>query len=424
MAAAVHARPPKSGLIMTIKTIARLPQAFFAGSVSDAGPLFGGASSLPAEDQERFVKNIRMGIYTLRWHYSRRLTMRHISILMALLRNMIPDQNNDLPLTFADGPAMTSGERLDAVVKLWDGLQRRAGIWQGSMRELLIASNLSTTQPDNYKTAYEFLFDLTADNKPAGLDIQVSIEGGGIKHCRPVSIFKSSVAVDGKISVKLNWFFAAAAFADFKEIAKEEARVLKYTPVDMEKYFDVDTNGGWLYRSVYLWLNFLTNGFRSGVSLEWNRFEALVYGYKKRTKRQVYDNLRRLKDAVIHVFVNYIELVGWESKYPDAKMIEEWISDPNKFTIPPFKLKRVTPPRQLVEPGQKFEEFWRIYPACERKNARSACLKVWADMELDPIADEIFSALRRQKQSRDWEAAPDKYIPAPINWLRRRTWER
>lgn len=87
------------------------------------------------------------------------------------------------------------------------------------IRQLLIESNLDPNNPDNYRVARELLFNQRSDGVDAGLDIKVNITGGGIKKCRPVSLFKSAVATEDKITVKINWFFVASSFVDFRTIS-------------------------------------------------------------------------------------------------------------------------------------------------------------------------------------------------------------
>lgn len=422
-AAAVPGRLAKEGGIM--ENNARVPAAFFS-----AGSLFGGHDVAVGDN---IKSSLELGPYTINWFYRRALDVRHMAMLMAILRGMKKqDYKDKLPMTLVSMPT-SSNDTLKAVVGLWDSLQRQQGVWTGSIKQLLIEAKLDETNPDNYKAAREFLFNETDDQRDAGLDIQVNLVGGGIKRCRPVSIFKSSILSGNIITVRINWFFAAAAFSDFKGIGKEELRAIKYSRINVDALNEVPSRGGWLNRAVFIWLSYLSNGFQQAVKIEWDKFEALVFGYKRdRTKRQRYDHIRQLKKSVVETIVN-LSTRSFEGDF-DAfqSAIRQFAlshdSASAKLSLPVFKIKSlpvVTPvPSETAAPSQ-FETFWQIWPSTGRKQAKGYCLKLWEQFGLDDPdkADKVLRRVRELKQSRDWRHDPEKFIPAPANWLKRESWE-
>lgn len=404
-----------------METNARVPQHFFVDG------LFGAANSdARLSVPQEVIKSVDVGAYTINWFYQRHMTINHMSILLTLLTQMKKQEvYDDLPLQLIEVPK-NSEQTLEAVVALWDSLQRQVGVWAGSIRQLLIESKLDPNNPDNYRVARELLFNQKADGSDAGLDIKVNIVGGGIKCCRPVSLFKSSVGTEDKIIVLINWFFTASTFTDFRMLEQAESRVLKYSQLNIDGYYSMQTKGGWLVRACYIWLSHLTNGFTRELSIEWLKFESLVYGYKRdRTKRQRYDHLRQLKSAIIDILVNFPRhyLDGQIMTVAETDKIAYQIKDAEHLKLPVFKLKPIQ--TNLPAPAAHFDKFWEMWPKTERKLYRNYCLKLWQQLGLDDpaMADKVITAVRKRRQSNDWMVNPEKFIPAPANWLKKRGWE-
>lgn len=408
---------------------ARVPAAFFS-----AGSLFGGGGrEVVAGDNIK--SSLQLGAYTINWFYRRTLDMRHLAILLAVLRHMKQQESQDkLPMTLAPVPS-TAADTFKAVVGLWDSLQRQQGVWTGTIKQLLIAAELDETNADNYKAAREFLFNQRdEDQRDAGLDIQVNLVGGGIKRCRPVSIFKSSLATGNLITVKINWFFAAAAFSDFKGVGKDEIRAIKYSRINLDALNQIPGTGGWLNRAVFVWLSFLTNGFQQAIDIEWGRFEALVFGYKRdRTKRQRYDHIRQLKKSVYQVIEGFpsrkFECDLEASWSAIDQLLGDWDFNATKVALPILKLKSLREPVAPTVPNSpipsQFDTFWKVWPQTERKQAQGYCRKLWAEfgLETPALAEKVHLCVRKLKQSRDWLYDPEKFVPAPANWLKKKSWE-
>lgn len=404
---------------------ARLPTAFFGDFKN--GILFGGPVSPPdpaAEKPQRLRKEIKIGDYKLNWFYSSLLNIKHISILLALINAMTPESNNaDLPFTFLD-LGKNKDDRMKAAVAFWDNLQKRSGVWRGTISELLALAGLDVNDSDNRRAANQLLFN---DDPNFSYDIQINLAGGGIKRCRPVSIFKAGLGVENIVDVKINWFFAASAFFDFKETNKEEARVIQYKKIDLDEFLLTKQRGGWLRRSLYIWLSVLTDGFQKKLEIEWKVFEAIIFGYKPRSKRQIINNVNYLKHNVMTIFVDFVNQTE-TGLFLDNKT-DTWYPvcmHSDTLTVPPLKFKKLprTVEKELAASTSNFDEFWRLYPDSGRKNMRSACAKKWEELGLDQISDTVLAGLRYCRQSDGWRAKEGLFIPAPINWLKEKKWER
>lgn len=68
----------------------------------------------------------------------------------------------------------------------------------------------------------------------------------------------------------------------------------------------------------------------------------------------------------------------------------------------------------------RFPEFWLLWPATERKEAKASCEKKWRSLNLDPLADRILSHVSSLKTTRKWQ---EGFEPAPLTFLNQRRWE-
>ena len=70
---------------------------------------------------------------------------------------------------------------------------------------------------------------------------------------------------------------------------------------------------------------------------------------------------------------------------------------------------------------QRFDEFWSIYP---NKKSKKTAQKAWDKIKMtQPLFEQIMTAVRRQKDSRDWKRENGRYIPHPATWLNGGCWE-
>lgn len=70
-----------------------------------------------------------------------------------------------------------------------------------------------------------------------------------------------------------------------------------------------------------------------------------------------------------------------------------------------------------------FEEFWKAYPNCTRKGAKSKCLKVWQSKNLDFDANQIIAHVEAMTDSDDWIKNNGTFIPAPLAYLNQQRWD-
>lgn len=74
-----------------------------------------------------------------------------------------------------------------------------------------------------------------------------------------------------------------------------------------------------------------------------------------------------------------------------------------------------------VLPG--FANFWKTWPSSDRKQAKGECLKAWKKAGAEPHAALVLAHVERMKASTGWSKSNGEYIPAPLVYLNRRSWE-
>lgn len=80
-----------------------------------------------------------------------------------------------------------------------------------------------------------------------------------------------------------------------------------------------------------------------------------------------------------------------------------------------------TPKGGVDLPG--FANFWQAWPPGDRKQARGKCLEVWKKAGAEPHAALVVAHVERMKASASWTKNNGEYIPAPLVYLNRRSWE-
>lgn len=70
-----------------------------------------------------------------------------------------------------------------------------------------------------------------------------------------------------------------------------------------------------------------------------------------------------------------------------------------------------------------FDRWWREWPPGGRKKGKADSRRKWLRAKLEPLGEEIVSALRRCKVSRDWTKNDGEFIPLPMTWLNQTPWE-
>jgi hypothetical protein len=72
----------------------------------------------------------------------------------------------------------------------------------------------------------------------------------------------------------------------------------------------------------------------------------------------------------------------------------------------------------VVKTTNRFDEFWEMYPTTRKVNKKT-CLERWANKNLDAIADEVISYVKKMKDSKSWK---EGFSPAPLTLLNQERW--
>jgi len=88
------------------------------------------------------------------------------------------------------------------------------------------------------------------------------------------------------------------------------------------------------------------------------------------------------------------------------------------YSLTPFE----EPPHPPAGGVFGFEEFWSEWPNSERKVAREQCESRWRKA-CHGIEDRVVAAVRAAKESDAWRKDNGAFIPAPLTWLKRASWE-
>lgn len=67
-----------------------------------------------------------------------------------------------------------------------------------------------------------------------------------------------------------------------------------------------------------------------------------------------------------------------------------------------------------------FDRFWSIYP---KKVGKKAAHRAWERAKINGRADEILSAVERQKLSAQWQEEGGRFIPNPATWINQGRWD-
>lgn len=70
-----------------------------------------------------------------------------------------------------------------------------------------------------------------------------------------------------------------------------------------------------------------------------------------------------------------------------------------------------------------FDEFWAAWPASHRKADKQKCLARWKSQFLHKQADKIIASVISWKASADWKKDGGQFIPAPLVYLRRGSYD-
>lgn len=109
---------------------------------------------------------------------------------------------------------------------------------------------------------------------------------------------------------------------------------------------------------------------------------------------------------------------------PDIKIMTEE-SRLNDASVTPTQYKRSKEKRReenKIEtrqaPKDGFEDFWKEYP---KRINKAEAIQAWNKAEI-PSIQFILDAIKKQKQSDQWNTDNGKYIPYPSSWLNKERW--
>jgi hypothetical protein len=72
----------------------------------------------------------------------------------------------------------------------------------------------------------------------------------------------------------------------------------------------------------------------------------------------------------------------------------------------------------VVKTTNRFSEFWDLYPTTRKVNKKT-CLERWANKNLDAIADEVITYVKKMKDTKSWK---EGFSPAPLTLLNQERW--
>ena len=94
----------------------------------------------------------------------------------------------------------------------------------------------------------------------------------------------------------------------------------------------------------------------------------------------------------------------------------------NTPLTPQGELVQGKPARVKAEYPADFEEFWKLYP---RKNGKDAALRAWKTKKREgrlPALSVLADAIAAAKRTDQWQRDGGQYIPHPATWLNQGRW--
>ena len=70
-----------------------------------------------------------------------------------------------------------------------------------------------------------------------------------------------------------------------------------------------------------------------------------------------------------------------------------------------------------------FAEFWQTWPSNTRKGAKGKCLEIWKKSHAERDAAQVLAHVQSLKNSASWQKNGGEFIPAPLVYLNKRSWE-
>lgn len=114
------------------------------------------------------------------------------------------------------------------------------------------------------------------------------------------------------------------------------------------------------------------------------------------------------------------ELKLYVSKKPRAEDVEQTSEQPNEKEQE-LEIGNKTSVQEAVQDySPDFCSFWIEYP---RKQSKADAFKAWTQIaRFRPEIADIIAAVKRGRESRQWQKDNGQYIPMPATWLRAHGW--
>jgi hypothetical protein len=87
------------------------------------------------------------------------------------------------------------------------------------------------------------------------------------------------------------------------------------------------------------------------------------------------------------------------------------------------KGKEEIPDASGGEEPSGFTDFWKTWPPGDRKQAKGKCLEAWKKARFETVAALVLAHVERMKSSSSWTKNGGEYVPAPLVYLNKRSWE-
>jgi hypothetical protein len=128
-------------------------------------------------------------------------------------------------------------------------------------------------------------------------------------------------------------------------------------------------------------------------------------------------------------------ITSWEKRQPrreredDSTERVQAFRQRQRHETPSNATERQETPREEKSREEKeiplagFVRFWDVWPKSDRKQAKGKCLEAWKKAGAEPHAALIVSHVEKLAQSPGWTKQNGEFIPAPLVYLNRRSWE-
>lgn len=136
------------------------------------------------------------------------------------------------------------------------------------------------------------------------------------------------------------------------------------------------------------------------------------------TSKQSQKRSRSKNGAVPNLDGSSTVFDGKQSQIPPGSSTENGTQ--NSYRTTKNSSERVADQKTVGAPTSKFEKFWQIWPASQRKVDKADCRKRWDKHNLDAKAEVIIAHVQAMKLTKQWR---EGFEPAPATYLNGNRWE-